>query len=172
MKLKFILIFILFLHFHGYSQQFKQFSNPTDEYRPWIFWDWINDMISKKGITSDLEQFKKIGIRGTLIMLVGSETTDRQMWENHNMPNPIISQTPEFFETWKFAAEESARLGLTISTQLGPGWCHSGGPWVKPDQAVQHIVYTELQLDGNDKINTFLLDTLSVGKANAFHSDI
>ncbi len=172
MKLKLIFILILFLNLQGYSQQFNQFSNPADEYRPWIFWDWINDMVSKKGITSDLEQFKKIGIGGTLIMLVGSETADRQMWGNHNMPNPIVSQTPEFFQTWKFAAEESARLGLTISSQLGPGWCHSGGPWVKPNQAVQHVTYTELQLDGNDKKVTFLIDTQATGKANAFHSNM
>src|SRR5690606_38006075 len=109
-----------------FAQNNDPFKQPADEYRPWIFWDWINDMVSKKGITSDLEQFKKFGLNGTLIMLVGSETSDRQMWSDHNMPNPIVSQTPEFFNTWKFAAEESARLGLTISSQLGPGWCHGG----------------------------------------------
>ena len=64
MKLKLIFILILFLNLQGYSQQFNQFSNPADEYRPWIFWDWINDMVSKKGITSDLEQFKKNRYRG------------------------------------------------------------------------------------------------------------
>jgi hypothetical protein len=78
-------------------------------------------------------------------MLVGRETGSYPMWEKHNMPNPIISQTPEFFNMWKFAAEESNRLGLTITTQLGPGWCHSGGPWVKPAQAVQHLVFTETE---------------------------
>lgn len=139
------------------GQDLYDFKNPPDEYRPWIFWDWINDMVSKKGIRSDLEQFKKFGLSGTLVMLVGSETTDRQRWEKHHMPNPIISQTTEFFNTWKFAAEESARLGLTISSQLGPGWCHSGGPWVKPEQAVQHIAHTEVRVTGNNRPLTFLV---------------
>lgn len=173
MKLKLTLVLILFLNIQGYNQPFKQFLNPPDEYRPWIFWDWINDMVTKKGITSDLQEFKKFGVRGTLIMLVGSETSDRQMWSDHHMPNPIISQTPAFFDAWKFAAEESNRLGLTISTQCGPGWCHSGGPWIKPNEAVQHIAYTELQLatKKNKKVS-FLIDDKTTGEATAFHSEI
>jgi len=167
-----LLVFAVLCFNTTYSQNIKHFVNPQQEYHPWIFWDWINDMITRRGITSDLEQFKKNGIAGTLIMLVGSETTGRQMWQDHHMPNPIVSQTPEFFDTWKFAAEESARLGLTISTQCGPGWCHSGGPWVKPDEAVQHIAYSELQLKGNNKKVKLILNTQPVGGANAYHSKI
>ncbi|TZF82823.1 hypothetical protein FW774_15150, partial [Pedobacter sp. BS3] len=170
--LKLIVVLFLLLPFFGYSQDVRQFQNPSDTYRPWIFWDWVNDMVTRKGITSDLEQFKKFGLSGTLIMLVGSETKDRQMWSDHHMPNPIISQTPEFFKTWQFAAEESARLGLTISTQLGPGWCHSGGPWVKPDQAVQHIAYSEIQVQGTGKPIVLLMDNQPAGKAKAWHSTL
>lgn len=145
MKLKIVAFLTLAIHFAGYSQDKKLFLNPPDVNRPWIFWDWMDDLVTKKGITSDLEQFKKFGVRGTLIMLVGRETGNYPMWDKSNIPHPVISQTPEFFDMWKFAAEESGRLGLTITTQCGPGWCHSGGPWVKPDQAVQHIASTETE---------------------------
>ncbi|WP_316814366.1 glycosyl hydrolase [Pedobacter heparinus] len=157
-----------------FGQTSSQFKHPADEYRPWIFWDWVNDMVSNKGITADLEQFKKFGLNGTLIMLVGSETSDRQMWAHHNMPNPVVSQTPEFFNTWKFAAEESARLGLTISSQLGPGWCHSGGPWVKPEQAVQHIAGTETEIisDQSKKIKLVLGGAGEIVEGFGYHSDM
>lgn len=174
MRLRLTAIFLCFTTLSVFAQEPKKFLNPADEYRPWVFWSWLNDMVTKKGITSDLEQFKRFGLRGTLVMLIGSETADRQMYENSNIPKPIVSQSPEFFDMWKFAAEESARLGLTITTQLGPGWCHSGGPWVKPEQAVQHIAYTEIQLKGNNRNATFFIDDQPAGnsKATAFHSEI
>ena len=56
--------------------------------------------------------------------------------------------SPEFFEHWKFAAEEANRLGLTLISQCGPGWCHSGGPWITPEQAVQHLDFSELSVTG------------------------
>ncbi|WP_187774913.1 glycosyl hydrolase [Pedobacter sp. BS3] len=173
MKLRLLLPLLISSVISGYGQDLRKFAEPDDEYRPGIFWDWMDDLVTKKGITSDLEHFKKFGLRGTLIMLVGSETGNYPFWQKHNMPNPVISQTPEFFEMWKFAAGESARLGLTMVTQLGPGWCHSGGPWVKPDQAVQHLEFTETEtIQGPLKNGTFILgkDGLDLGKA--YHSNL
>lgn len=172
MKRIFIAI-LLTLQFSVYSQDYKQFLSPPDEARPWIFWDWMNDLVTRKGITSDLEHFKSFGVRGTLVMLIGSETGNYPMWDKHNMPNPVISQTPEFFNIWKFAAEESSRLGLTITTQCGPGWCHSGGPWVKPEQAVQHIAYSETEaITGPILKATLVIDNQTIAKGKAYHSTI
>jgi hypothetical protein len=158
---------------NGQGQQKTSFQTPPAENRPGIFWDWMDDLITKKGITSDLQTFKKFGLNGTLVMLVGRETGSYPMWEKHNMPNPIISQTPEFFNMWKFAAEESNRLGLTITTQLGPGWCHSGGPWVKPAQAVQHLVFTETEaVKGSGKMVSISLGDNGKMLGNAYHSEM
>ncbi|RZJ87468.1 MAG: hypothetical protein EOO20_16010, partial [Chryseobacterium sp.] len=173
--LKFKTTIVIFLFFIGIAsaQQLDKFKRPADDYRPWMLWNWVNTLVSKKGITYNLEQYKNFGARGTLVYLVGSETHDRQMWSNSNMPNPIVSQTPEFFAAWKFAAEESARLGLTISSQLGTGWCHSGGPLVKPEQAVQHLVFTETAvLQGGTKVNLNLGNTGGVSLGNAYHSKV
>ncbi len=35
------------------------FENPTDDNNLWCYWYWINDDISKDGITKDLEAMKK-----------------------------------------------------------------------------------------------------------------
>ena len=118
--------------------------NPASQYRPQIFWDWMHDMVTREGITSDLESFKKFGLSGTLIMIIGE--ADAEFNPAHEMKNPMKPMSPKFFETWKFAAEESNRLGLTIISQCGPGWCHSGGPWIKPEQAIQHIAFSEIKI--------------------------
>ena len=45
------------------------FRNPPAAARPEIFWDWLHDMVSRMGITHDLEAMKRIGLGGALIML-------------------------------------------------------------------------------------------------------
>jgi len=122
------------------------FRNPPAAARPEIFWDWMHDMVSREGITHDLEAMKRIGLGGALIMLVGD--VDAGFDPAHNMPNPVKCMSPEFFEHWKFAAEEAHRLGLTLISQCGPGWCHSGGPWITPEQAVQHLVWSDVSATG------------------------
>lgn len=173
MKLKLTALLLVFFATTLYAQEKKSFIKPPDSARPWIFWDWMDDLVSKKGITSDLEHFQKFGVRGTLIMLVGRETGSYPMWDKSNMPHPVVSQTPEFFDLWKFAAEESNRLGMVINTQLGPGWCHSGGPWVTPAQSVQHVAYTQTEsIEGPGKNVNLVLSNTSVNKGNAYHSEI
>ena len=44
---------------------------------------------------------------------------------------------------FKHAVSEAERLGLQITLNAGPGWTGSGGPWVKPEQSMQHIVASE-----------------------------
>ena len=62
---------------------------------------------------------------------------------------------------------------MTITTQCGPGWCHSGGPWVKPEQAVQHIEYTETEtINGPSKNIKLVLSKNSVNLGKAFHSSL
>jgi hypothetical protein len=120
------------------------FKNPASDYRPKIFWTWMHDMVTKKGITDDLESFKKFGLSGTMIMIIGE--ADGRFNPLHNIKDPIKPMSPEFFDAWKFAAEESDRLGLDIISQCGPGWTHSGGPWIKPYQAIQKIVFSERRI--------------------------
>ena len=44
--------------------------------------------------------------------------------------------------------EEAERLGLAITLNAGPGWTGSGGPWVKAEQSMQHLVASEIDVTG------------------------
>lgn len=156
MKQIIVILFALF-SFCAPAQVNKElFSNPPTEYRPQIFWDWMHDMVSREGITSDLESFRNFGLSGTLVMIIGE--ADAMFNPVHEMKYPVKPMSDGFFEAWKFAAEESARLGMTIVSQCGPGWCHSGGPWVKPEQAIQHLAFTEIKvrLDKSERVRLLL----------------
>ena len=43
------------------------FANPPEQTKPWCYWYWISDNISKEGITRDLEAMARVGIGEALI---------------------------------------------------------------------------------------------------------
>ncbi len=135
------------------------FQSPPPSARPELFWNWMHDLVSKEGITHNLEAMKRNGFSGALIMLCGD--VDCGFNPTHKMPNPVKCMSPEFFEHWKFAAEEANRLGLTLISQCGPGWCHSGGPWITPEQAVQHLDFSEISVTGPAPRSAYLLQKKS-----------
>ncbi len=53
-------------------EQLEQgFVTPPDSVKPWVYWYWISDNISKEGITKDLEAMARIGIGEALIGNIG-----------------------------------------------------------------------------------------------------
>jgi cyclic pyranopterin phosphate synthase len=44
--------------------------------------------------------------------------------------------------------QEAERLGLEITLNAGPGWTGSGGPWVTPEQSMQHLVASAIEITG------------------------
>ena len=56
----------------------------------------------------------------------------------------------------KHAIHEADRLGLEIALGAGPGWCGTGGPWVKPEQSMQHLVASETQVTGPAQFDALL----------------
>jgi hypothetical protein len=46
------------------------------------------------------------------------------------------------------AVKECERLGIFITLGIGPGWSGSGGPWVKPEQSMQHLVCSSVEVTG------------------------
>lgn len=47
------------------------FSNPSEETKPIMIWQWMDGLVSKEGITADLEAYKAAGIGGVQQFMVG-----------------------------------------------------------------------------------------------------
>ncbi len=117
------------------------FKNPPESARPRTWWHWTNSNVTKEGITKDLEWMKRAGIGGMQLADVASgqgQTVDRK----------IVFGTPEWLDAVKHAASEADRLGLEMSIFSSPGWSLTGGPWVKPDQAMKKLVWSEMSIKG------------------------
>ncbi|MDF7823433.1 glycosyl hydrolase [Pontiellaceae bacterium B12227] len=125
----------------------QYFLNPPDASRPWCYWYWVNNNISKDGVTKDLEAMAEVGI-GTA--LIGNQYFGNQP------PGPVKMLSEEWWEITVHAVREGKRLGVDIGLFNCPGWSQSGGPWIKPEQSMRYITSTEVQVTGPSSFNQIL----------------
>lgn len=124
----------------------ENFLRPPESARPWVYWVWMDGNISRDGITADLESMKQAGIGGVIIMEV-----------NVGIPRgPISFMSTEWRALFKHVVNEAERLGLQVTLMAGPGWTGSGGPWVKPEQSMMHIVASDTVVTGPMHFDGFL----------------
>src|SRR5207237_969923 len=60
----------------------------------------------------------------------------------------IVFGTPAWLDAVKHTAAEADRLGLEMTMFTSPGWSLTGAPWVKPEQDMKKLVWSELQVEG------------------------
>ncbi|MBO5186056.1 MAG: hypothetical protein J6B91_03265 [Prevotella sp.] len=122
------------------------FLNPSDENRPLIIWQWMDGLVTKEGITKDLEAFKAAGLAGVQNFQIGG---DRQSLVGD--PTCAIGS-----DKWKammrWAMEECKRLGLSFGTHNCPGWSSSAYGNVTPEYSMQKLVYSETMFDARKKM--------------------
>lgn len=122
------------------------FRNPTEAAKPRTWWHWTMSNVTKDGITKDLEWMKRIGIGGFML-------ADVNAGRGQTVEPKTPFGTPEWFEAVRHAAAEADRLGLEMSIFSSPGWSETGGPWVKPEQAMKKLVWSETVVTGPGKFS-------------------
>jgi glycosyl hydrolase family 106( putative alpha-L-rhamnosidase) len=122
------------------------FDHPPPAARPWVYWFIMDGNLSREGITADLEAMHRAGIGGVILMEV-----------DMGVPRgPVKFMSPEWQDLFRHAVKEAQRLGLQITLNAGPGWTGSGGPWVKPEQSMQHLVASETNVSGPIRFDAIL----------------
>ncbi len=116
----------------------KGFIRPDAGTRPWVYWYWIDEQISREGITRDLEAMARVGIGEALIGHV-SPGLER---------GPVRMLSDRWWGMVEHAVLEGQRLGVDIGFFNSPGWSQSGGPWITADQAMRCVVHTETRVRG------------------------
>lgn len=89
-------------------------------------------------MTKDMEAMAQAGIGSVIFLEV-----------NVGVPRgPVAFLSEEWKTLFAHAVREGERLGIEIVLGTGPGWAGSGGPWVKPEQSMQHLVSREVRVRG------------------------
>lgn len=143
-----VLLLLALLPAGAKSQSLEEaFKFPTDEAKPLMIWQWMDGLVTEKGITADLEAYKEAGIGGVQQFLVGG-----------NMQTLVSDSTNAIgTDSWRqlmqHAIGECKRLGLSFGTHNCPGWSSSAFPTVRPEYSMQKLVWSMTKIDGGKAVH-------------------
>ena len=123
---------------HPPNELGKRFQNPPDSAQPGVYWYFMDGNLNREEMTADLEAMKEAGI-GNLVFLEVNVGVPR---------GPVDFMSEPWQDLFIHAVREAERLGIEITLGSGPGWAGSGGPWVRPEQSMQHLVASCVQIKG------------------------
>ena len=120
------------------------FVTPPDSIQTSVYWYWISDHISKEGAVRDLHAMKEAGINRAFIGNIGIE----------NLPYGDVKMfSDEWWEILHLALKTATELDIEIGIFNSPGWSQSGGPWIKPEEAMRYLASSKLTVQGPREIN-------------------
>jgi hypothetical protein len=124
----------------------SSFKTPPNSAKPWVYWYFMDGNMSREGIKNDLLAMRKAGIGGAIFLEV-----------DLGIPRgPVKYMSPEWKSMVRYAIEEAAKDQIQIALGTGPGWCGTGGPWIQPENAMQHLVSSEIPVLGPAKYSSKL----------------
>ena len=153
-----------------------KFAQPVSNSRVHTWWHWVDGMISKEGITKDLESMKQQGITQTTIFNLGFSQNEGRLPAKDFQVKKVKFVTNEWYDMFEWALHEAKRLGITIGVHNCDGWSESGGPWITPEMSMKKFVFTKtiitpgtkgkIKLDKPFCINGFYNDVAVVAYRN------
>lgn len=115
------------------------FITVPDSIQTSVYWYWLSGNVSKTGVVKDLEAMKKVGINRAFIGDIGL----------NDVPyGKVKFLSDEWWDILHSALKTATRLNIKIGLFNGPGWSQSGGPWVKPSQAMRYLTSSQLMVKG------------------------
>ena len=142
-----ILLIPFLVCLQSYAQTIKSdillegFVAPPNSAKPRVWWHWMNGNITKDGIAKDLEWMKRSGIGGF-------QNFDASLGTPQIVEKRLIYMTPGWKDAFHFTTKLADSLHLEMAIAGSPGWSESGGPWVKPEDGMKKIVWTEVRVQG------------------------
>jgi hypothetical protein len=108
----------------------------------------MDGVFSKDGITRDLEAMKRVGIGEAYIGVITGQGGPGDK-------KGLAALSDPWWDHIAHAVREGTRLGVDIGLFNCPGWSQSGGPWVKPDESMRHLISSELRVSGPTTLDRF-----------------
>ncbi len=124
----------------------EEFKNPPVSSSVHAWWHWVDNAITREGITKDLEAMKKQGISTATILNVG-------LFNEPDLGVPQVKfGTDEWYQMFEWALSEANRLGMTLGAHNCDGWSSSGGPWIDPENSMKRCIWSKTIVEGGKEI--------------------
>lgn len=131
------------------DQLAEDFHTPTQDSRPETWFHLISGNVEQGALTTDLEAIAAAGLQG-IQLFHGSG----RAWPG--VEPQIQTLSPTWDGMISHVADETQRLGLRFTMQNCPGWAMSGGPWITPNKAMRHIVWSRSEVTGGSTVTLAL----------------
>ena len=114
----------------------------ADTDKPWTFWYWMYGAVTEEGIKADLKAMKDVGLGGCYLMPIrGSE-------ERPEYQGQANAMSENFWKMVDCALEQADELNLDMGIHVCDGFALAGGPWIKPEESMQKIVFCDTIVRG------------------------
>lgn len=110
--------------------------------KPWTFWYWMYGAVSEQGIKADLQAMKDVGLGGCYLMPI------RGAAERPEYQGTADALSDNFWRMVDVALVQADSLGLQMGIHVCDGFALAGGPWIKPEESMQKIVFCDTIIDG------------------------
>ena len=121
---------------------YDQFQDPPQAARPRVWWHWMDGNVSMEGIRADLDWMERSGIGGFHQFDAGGVGV-RQI---------VAEKMPYGTAGWRVALQYAMDLaqvkGMETAVASAPGWSSTGGPWVKPEDAMKKLTWRSVDVTG------------------------
>jgi (4-O-methyl)-D-glucuronate---lignin esterase len=136
---------------HAFSDQdAAAFHEPSPVFRPETWFLFIGGNVATQGIMADLKAIAGAGIEG--IQLFHGQFG--RPWPG--VEPQIKCLSGPWDGAGRHVAEECRRLGLRFTMQNCPGWAMAGGPWITPEKAMRHLVWSRADVIGGSNLTVTL----------------
>lgn len=115
------------------------FFSPPNSAKPRVWWHWLDGNITRQGIRLDLDWMHRIGLGGLQNFDAGYSTPEL-------VKKRLVFMSPPWQEAFRYAVEFADRWDLEFAIAGSPGWSESGGPWVKSEDGMKKLVWSETEL--------------------------
>lgn len=150
MRMVFLILFLPFLLRSQTEIGLKEgFQSPPHSSKPIVWWHWTGSNVTKDGISKDLAWMKRVGIGGF-------QAFDVSIGGGQSIDKKVKYLSPEWLALIKHTADEAERLGLDMTMFTSAGWSETGGTWVKPNEAMKKLVWSETKVKGGKVFHGFL----------------
>ena len=114
----------------------------TNTSKPWTFWYWMYGAVSEEGIRADLQAMKDVGLGGCYLMPI------RGAAERPEYGGQADALSENFWRMVDCALVQADSLGLEMGIHVCDGFALAGGPWIKPEESMQKIVFCDTVVNG------------------------
>ncbi|WP_460773032.1 glycosyl hydrolase [Microbacterium sp. GXF7504] len=125
------------------------FTTPPDDARPHAWWHWMDGNVDPDGVERDLRWLYGVGVRGAHLFEGG-------MGGPRFVDPPVRPGDDRWREAVARAGDVAAELGMELAVATSSGWSAAGAPWVRPDDAMQKVVWADAVVVGGDDVELAL----------------